>query len=124
MNLFAHWWRRIVRGRVVSESDTDSGDLLREYRSGYIEHIDRATGRKTDVIRDLHRRRFHPRTWRCSRVNGGGIVEYERVTRDEAVSRCSQELGAVIYVDDMNGFLFYRDGSGVAGTLPNNVTPQ
>lgn len=57
-------------------------------------------------------------------MNGGGIVEYVRVTRDEAVSRCSQELGAVLYVDDMNGFLFYRDGSGAAGTLPNNVTPQ
>lgn len=100
----------------MSQIETDDQHTIIEYRSGYIEHVHRETGRRTDVLLDLHRRKYGRRTWKCARTHGGGAATFENVTRDEAMSRCARELGPVLYTDDTHGFIFYRDASGVQGT--------
>lgn len=110
------------RGVIVETKVIETGTLYR-YSSGYIEHED-PKGRKTDVLYDLYLRRHAPRTWKCMKTNGGGVVEYDDLTRDVAMTKCARELGPVLYTDDHHAFIFYRDSSAPAGSTPVNVTPQ
>ena len=107
---------------VITETKVIETGTLYQYSSGYIEHED-AKGRKTDVLYDLYLRRHAPRNWKCMKTNGGGVVEYDGVDRDDAMSRCARDLGPVLYTDDHHAFIFYRDKSAPAG--PSQiVTPQ
>lgn len=113
MNKLVHWLRRKFRGRVIEKITTDTGHTIYKYRSGYVEHVDKDTGAKTDVLADLHERVHGLRTWKCSRMQGGGVVVFDNLNRDDAVARCARELGAVIYVDEPHGFIFYRDTTAI-----------
>lgn len=56
-------------------------------------------------------RKWRP-VWIAHPYYGGGRVMLGRMTRKRAIKYVSQNFGAVMYVDDNHGFIFYKPHSG------------
>lgn len=118
---FGRWWRRNFRGPVVTRVPHWDGGQLVQYRSGFVEyHGER--GEIIDVERDLFYRSVMPRDWSCCMYGGGANVTIYNKTRDEAMQEVARNLGAVSFVDESHGFIFYKPrGYEPVAKLPGSV---
>lgn len=61
-----------------------------------------------DYIRKCEEDAVNPRmNWRFVAF-GGGAVDLEGLTRNQAITHCAQNFGEVAYIDDTHNFIFYK----------------
>lgn len=115
------WWRRRFPGEIQTTVGHWDGGKLVQYTSGYVEYHG-PKGEVIDVERDLFYQAVMPRNWSCCVYGGGAAVTLYNKTRDEAMQEVARNLGAVAFVDESHGFIFYKPrGYEPVAKLPEAV---
>lgn len=102
IELLQHLFRKLFRGKELQRRSVGYGVDLVEYKSGYAE-IESGEHRI-----DLVLRRYQKRDWRCIATQGGAATTLYNMRQSAATAYVARELGSIIHVDEINGFIFYN----------------